>query len=71
MRSLIILEVEHGETTDGLDELPGILNLELASRGLFAHNIQNRIRVTDYAVRVDLPDCFVLDSPVRGSIDSL
>ena len=61
MRSLIILEVEHGETTDGLDDLPGILNLELASRALMEHRVKDRIRVTNYSVRVDIPACFVLD----------
>lgn len=64
MRSLIIMEVEHGETTDGLDDLPGILNLELASRALMENRVKDRIRVTNYSVRVDLPACFTLDSGV-------
>lgn len=65
MRSLIILEVEHGETTDPLNDIPSIVNLELASRHLFgvwAGTAGERPRVTNFAVRVNLPACFVLDS---------
>lgn len=62
MRSLIILEVEHGEDTDDFADIPSIVNLELASRALRQHRIANRPRVTNYTVRVDLPECFMLDS---------
>lgn len=52
MRSLIILEVEHGETTDPLqtvlDDLSGI--------GWVAD-----LNILNSTVRVDLPACFVLD----------
>lgn len=55
MRSLIIIEVEHGEDTDTLSDTLWQLGLE--------GNIGGRPdAITDYTVRVDLPDCFVLDS---------
>lgn len=49
MRSLIILEVEHGEDTDLVQNM--------------AEAIQNfwPTEVKDYTVKVDLPACFVLD----------
>ena len=50
MRSLIILEVEHGEDTDGVEFLIGL-----------AHAAP-QVEVINYTVRVDLPACFVLDS---------
>lgn len=50
MRSLIILEVEHGEDTDIVDEIA-----QATMTGWYPH-------VTDYTVRVDLPECFVLDN---------
>lgn len=62
MRSLIILEVEHGEDTDDFADIPGIVNLEFASRALMAGHPMHRSKVTNYTVRVDLPECFVLDS---------
>lgn len=53
MRSLIILEVEHGETTDPLetvmDDLSGI------------HWIAD-LHVLNSTVRVDLPECFRLEN---------
>lgn len=53
MRSLIIIEVEHGETTDKLDDILWGLSLEgIGSRP---------DGVLDYTVRVDVPDCFKLD----------
>lgn len=58
MRSLIILEVEHGEDTDAFtdvaEEVAGNVSHFLGG-GSYA-------KVTDYTVRVDLPECFVLDS---------
>ena len=58
MRSLIILEVEHGESTDGLDDLLDGMGLDL-NKGLPSGD---NYTVTNYTVRVDLPACFVLDS---------
>ena len=55
MRSLIIIEVEHGETTDGLDSLLTAC-LNEATKPKFG------TMLTNYTVRVDLPACFVLDS---------
>lgn len=52
MRSLIILEVEHGETTDALGEF--LVELSRLRPDL--------VEFKDYSVRVDLPPCFVLDS---------
>lgn len=49
MRSLIILEVEHGETLDPLDK---ILDHVVERYGEEV--------ITNYTVRVDLPACFVL-----------
>lgn len=62
MRSLIILEVEHGEDTDLLAEVPSIVNIEFAARAMLAGSPMSRAKVTDFTVRVDLPACFVLDS---------
>ena len=49
MRSLIILEVEHGEDTDFVQNLAEELYLDYEG-------------ITNYAVRVDLPECFRLES---------
>lgn len=57
MRSLIIIEVEHGETTDGLD-----LAISNAMTLGVIPELYPEIRVNDWTVRVDLPPCFVLDS---------
>ena len=56
MRSLIIIEVEHGEDTDGL-----AVACEVA-----AGSIRNRVglesvKVNDWTVKVDLPSCFELE----------
>lgn len=58
MRSLIILEVEHGETTDPLS----VFLEALTDRD--GHGIPGASDavVIDGTVRVDLPACFVLDS---------
>lgn len=54
MRSLIIIEVEHGETTDPLteyvDHVTSPLNVDMGD-----------FNVLNYSVRVDLPACFVLE----------
>lgn len=53
MRSLIILEVEHGETTDPVEELT---NKILQAAPMFD------CTVNDYTFKVDLPKCFVLEA---------
>lgn len=55
MRSLIILEVEHGEDTDRLGEIiyDTIRAVDLEDNGA---------TILDYTVRVDLPECFELES---------
>ena len=59
MKSIIILEVEHGDTIDPLDK---ILDHVVERYGEQV--------ITDYAVRVDLPASFLLDSdmPSRDAI---
>ena len=68
MRSLIILEVEHGETTDDLTEIVDAASLHCASKNLNAlwRGTARYAKVVDYAVRVDIPECFVLDSTQGG-----
>lgn len=61
MRSLIILEVEHGETTDDLSDIPSMVNLELAARALRENRASSRSRVINYTVRIDVPECFRLE----------
>ena len=53
MRSLIILEVEHGEDTDGIEMFTAHLANQTEDAG---------IGVINWTVKVDLPECFVLDS---------
>lgn len=53
MRSLIILEVENDDDTDGLQAL-----VESFKPSVF--HVPYRVTVLDTAVRVDLPDCFRL-----------
>lgn len=55
MRSLIILEVEHGEDTDNLSDFTQRHILENMV-GIFDMTLNN------YTVKVDLPECFVLDN---------
>lgn len=62
MRSLIILEVEHGDDTDLFSEIPSIVNLEFAARAMLAGSPMSRAKVTNYTVKVDLPECFVLEN---------
>jgi hypothetical protein len=54
MRSLIIIEVEHGEDTDELTDVA-----EFMSNDSFSN--WSGLTVLDYTVRVDLPQCFTLD----------
>jgi hypothetical protein len=63
VRSLIILEVEHGDTTDGLqyllDTAIQAVGDDLPHAGAVAGQ---KLSLNNYTVRVDLPECFVLDS---------
>lgn len=54
MRSLIILEVEHGEDTDALQDA-------VADCVWSIDNSEYHATVNDYTVRVDLPTCFELE----------
>lgn len=56
MRSLVIFEVEHGETTDALAEI-----LHKVGRDV-VHQVVHNYTITDSTVKVDLPACFRLDS---------
>lgn len=49
MRSLIILEVEHGEDTDALN---------LAALDAISAVENSGVKFVDYIVRVDVPECF-------------
>lgn len=60
MRSLIILEVEHGEDTDSLQRIISHVLMEYDRH--MARVYPGRAVVTNYTVRVDLPECFRLDS---------
>lgn len=55
MRSLIILEVEHGSTTDDIHDLTCWLESD-------AFTNWSGLRVNNWSVRVDVPACFVLES---------
>lgn len=57
MRSLIILEVEHHETTDALDL---IVDHSFVGTKMQFGDIEYTI--TDYTFKVDIPSCFRLDS---------
>lgn len=54
MRSLIIIEVEHGEDTDNLTRA-----VEWAADEVAAFD---GIEIANYTVRVGLPECFRLDA---------
>ena len=57
MRSLIILEVEHDETTDGVQMFTEYVMAQA--------NIDNKwddIFITNYTVKIGLPECFVLET---------
>lgn len=55
MRSLVILEVEHDETTDALGHFIGTV-----------HNVpvlmSPGVTILGYSVRVDVPECFELQT---------
>jgi hypothetical protein len=52
MRSLVIIEVEHGEDTDDLQGFADYI-----TSGITDHKVE----VLDWTVKVDLPECFVLE----------
>lgn len=54
MRSLIIIEVEHGETTDPL----GRVIQQATARDASGND---GFIIKNYTVRVDLPECFKLE----------
>lgn len=54
MRSLIILEVEHEEHTDGVQMFTEAI-LRATDQDMW-----DDIRITDHTVRIDLPPCFKL-----------
>jgi hypothetical protein len=56
LRSLIILEVEHGEDTDGIAEMVEHLTSDRDWYG------NGELMITNYTVKVDLPECFVLET---------
>lgn len=56
MRSLIILEVEHGEDTDDLQGVAECIGRYMP------YDTENNVRMLNYTVRVDLPECFSLDT---------
>lgn len=56
MRSLLILEIEHGEDTDGLSVL--IDSIERGDTRLIAGFVD----IVNHTVKVDLPECFVLET---------
>lgn len=56
MRSLIIIEVEHGESLDPLNDLA----YEIQTISQESDTLED-LTVLDYTVRVDLPQCFTLD----------
>lgn len=58
MRSLIILELEHGEDTDALESIVAAAYDE----AVVQRRARRFVKVNNYTVRVDLPACFVLDS---------
>lgn len=56
MRSIVILEVEHGENTDVLQEFANQITDEPDYFG------NDSLLVKGYTVRVDLPECFRLET---------
>jgi len=61
VKSLILIEVEHGEDTDDL--------VYAMASGIAAIKQFPTVNVTDYGVRLDLPRCFVVDTDVPGTIE--
>lgn len=58
MRSLVIIEVEHGEDTDRLESMVAHVLTEYSAN--MEKVYPGRPVVNDYTVRVDLPACFRL-----------
>ncbi len=63
MRSLIIIEVEHGEDTDSIQEFAEVVSETRMDGSQWLENFGFEFKVLDTAVRVDLPECFILDNP--------
>lgn len=57
MRSLIIIEVEHGDNTDALQDFVESLDAPVGVDWFG----DGSITIKDYTVRVDVPECFRLD----------
>lgn len=66
MRSLIVLEVEHGEDTDSLSDLTGWLENQSFSNW-------SGLTVKDWCVRVDVPAAMVieLDIPTTARLHKM
>lgn len=64
MRSLIILEVEHGEDTDSIQEFLEVVFETRADGDQWLQNFGFDFTVTDHTVRVDLPTHFELESAI-------
>lgn len=62
MRSIITLVVEHGETTDPFGEF--LINISEMP-------VPKGASLIDYAVRVDVPPCFSVDSPHKPECRAL
>lgn len=62
MRSLILIEVEHGETTDDIHDLTCWLESD-------AFTNWSGLKVNDWSVKVDLPECFVLEGGQSKPVD--
>ena len=58
MRSLIILQVTHSDETDGLQSMYEHLISDTDWYG------DGSLLITDHTVKVDLPECFVLEGGV-------
>jgi hypothetical protein len=58
MRSLVIIEVEHGETTDPIEEF---VRPVIETQNLPEVIERTGLKCNDWSVRVDLPECFVLE----------
>lgn len=57
MRSLIIIEVEHDDTTDALQDFVESLDAPVGVDWFG----DGSVFVKDYTIRVDVPECFRLD----------
>lgn len=58
MRSLLILEIEHGEDTDALTRWIRYIQQEFRMANMW----DDPTELLNYAVKIDLPECFVLEA---------